>query len=171
MTGSHTGLSPKVFLAAAVAAFVVIATFAGPAAAHSPNKARKAREHIRRRARSQIGAQYYYGGTGPSGFDCSGFTRWTFRKHGARLPHSSLAQFELAKKDVYRRVWKRKKLKVGDLVFHKTTGAKVGHAGIYIGDGKFISSTTSSGVRVNSIWDPYYWGPLWVGATRTPATK
>jgi peptidoglycan DL-endopeptidase CwlO len=170
MTGSHTGSSPLKYLAATLAAFVLLALVAGPAAGHSPDNARKARNHVRRRARSQIGAQYYYGGTSPNGFDCSGFVKWTFGKHGARLPHSSSAQFALAKRDAYKRIWKRKNLRMGDLVFHKTTAAQVGHAGIYIGHGKFISSTTSSGVRVNSIWDKSYWGPRWVGATRVPAT-
>ena len=79
-------------------------------------------------------------------------------------------QFNLASRDGYKRIWNRSKLEVGDLVFHKTTSARVGHVGIFIGDGRFISSTSSDGVRVRSLYDPYYWGPRWVGATRLPAT-
>lgn len=60
---------------------------------------------------------------------------------------------------------------MADLVFFHTVGAGVGHAGIYIGKGKFISATTSSGVHIDSIYDPYYWGPRWVGAVRVPATR
>lgn len=148
---------------------VVVATSASPALAHSPDGA-AARRHVKERAKSQVGANYRYGGDSPRGFDCSGLTKWTFDDHGANLPHSSMDQFELARKDGYKRIWKRKDLKVGDLVFHKTTSARVGHAGIYIGRGRFISTTSSEGVRVRSLYDPYYWGRRWVGATRVPAT-
>jgi peptidoglycan DL-endopeptidase LytE len=140
--------------------------------AHAPGAASRERRHVKRRARSQIGTNYSSGGSSPSGgFDCSGFTRWTYLDHGARLPHSSMDQFQLASRNGNRRVWRRRNLKVGDLVFHKTTSARVGHAGIYVGRGKFISSTSSGGVRRRSIWDPYYWGPRWAGATRLRVTR
>jgi cell wall-associated NlpC family hydrolase len=158
-------------LAVVAAAVSVLIAVGGPAAAHSRDGAYSQRRHIRKRALKQTGAPYSYGGASPSGFDCSGFTRWTFLKHGASLPHSSLEQFRTAQKDGYKRIWKRKNLRIGDLVFHKTTSARVGHAGIYIGDGKFVSSTSSNGVRVRSIWDPSYWGPRWVGGTRVPANR
>ena len=140
-----------------------------PVQAHQPAWW-KARQHIRERARDQVGARYRYAGESPRGFDCSGLTRWIFEGHGARLPHSSMDQFRLARRDGYERIWKRKDLEIGDLVFHKTTSARVGHAGIYIGKGRFISSTSSDGVQVRSLYDPYYWGSRWVGGTRVPAT-
>lgn len=155
-------------MATAVAASSVI--LAGPASAHHLDNTNKQRSHIENRVRNQVGANYSYGGSSPGGFDCSGLTRWTFADHGANLPHSSIDQFYMGNRDGHRRVWKRKNLKVGDLVFHKTTSARVGHVGIYIGKGKFISATSSEGVRVRSLYDPYYWGPRWVGATRVPAT-
>jgi cell wall-associated NlpC family hydrolase len=153
------------------AVLVVTATFLfmAPAQAHRSGDFRSERRHLSERAHSQIGRPYRYGGSSPSGFDCSGFTRWVFSGHGATLPHSSQAQFELGNNRGYRRVYQRNHLKVGDLVFHKTTSARVGHAGFYIGGGKFISSTSSSGVRVRSLYDSY-WGPRWVAATRVPAT-
>ncbi len=152
-----------------IAAVAGLAAIPVPAEAHTRDAARKQRGHIKERVRSQVGAPYSYGGSSPGGFDCSGLTRWTFRDHGANLPHSSMEQFNLGKRDRHRRIWKRKNLKVGDLVFHKTTSARVGHAGIYIGKGKFVSSTSSQGVRVRSLYDRYYWGPRWVGATRVRA--
>ena len=142
---------------------------AAPAVAHTERRVLDQRAHVKQRARAQVGAPYSYGGTSPRGFDCSGFTRYTFDDHGANLPHSSMDQFDLAKRDGFKRIWKKRNLRKGDLVFHKTTSARVGHAGIYIGNGKFISSTSSSGVRVRSMNDPYYWGPRFVGATRVPA--
>ena len=140
-----------------------------PAQAHSPEW-RRERRHIKERGHNVVGSPYSYGGNSPRGFDCSGFTSWTFRDHGAALPRTSMDQFNLAGRDGYKRIWNRSKLEVGDLVFHKTTSARVGHVGIFIGDGRFISSTSSDGVRVRSLYDPYYWGPRWVGATRLPAT-
>ena len=155
-------------LSAVIAASLTIAP---PASAHRPDGVWKRRAHVEDRARSQAGAPYRSGGTSPSGFDCSGFTRWTFSELNVSLPHSSTDQFNLARRDNVKRIWKRKNLKVGDLVFHKTTSARVGHAGIYIGDGRFISSTSSEGVAINSLYDPYYWGSRWVGATRLAVTQ
>ena len=129
------------------------------------DETRRKRAEIEERARSQIGAPYRYGGESPSGFDCSGFTRWVYRGHGADLPHSSQAQFDLAGEHGYKRVWPRSDLETGDLVFHDTGSGRVGHAGIYVGNGKFISATSSEGVQVRSLYDSY-WGPRWVGATR-----
>lgn len=80
-------------------------------------------------------------------------------------------QFRLGNRAAHKRIWKKRNLKKGDLVFHKTTSARVGHVGIYVGRGKFISATSSSGVRKKSIHDPYYWGPRWVGAVRLRATQ
>ena len=138
--------------------------------AHVIADAPKQRSHIEARARSQIGAPYSYGGGSPSGFDCSGFTRWVYLEHGANLPHSSDAQFELAGRNGYKRVWDRADLHVGDLVFHDTDSGRIGHVGIYVGGGRFISATSSEGVQVRSLYDSY-WGPRWVGATRVPATQ
>lgn len=171
MTGGRTGsLAPK--LVAAVAAATAALTFASsPAPAHERDGAGEQRRHVARRARSQIDAPYSYGGSSPGGFDCSGFTTWVFDGHGEELPRSSMDQYRLSARDGYRRIHLRKNLKKGDLVFHKTTSAKVGHVGIYLGDGKFISTTSSEGVQVRSLYDPYYWGDRWVGGVRLPTTR
>ncbi len=144
---------------------------ASPASAHQVARFRKERAHVKKRAMKQLGAPYVYGGSSSSGFDCSGLTSWTYNNHGGALPRRAIDQFYLAKKPRIRRIWQRSHLRKGDLVFHKTTSARVGHAGIYIGHGKFLSTTSSGGVRVQSIRDPYYWGPRWVGATRLPSTR
>lgn len=159
----------KHLAAAAIFAAVPLAGTA-PAAAHSMDDGFQQRDHIEERARSVIGSPYSYGGSSPGGFDCSGLTRWTFQEHGADLPHSSMEQFNLGERSDHKRIWDRGELNVGDLVFHKTTDARVGHVGIYIGDDKFISATSSDGVQIRSIYDPYYWGPRWVGGTRLPVT-
>lgn len=152
---------------ASLALLTALVLTATSASAHSPSSSHKERIHLKKRARSQIGAPFVYGGSSPSGFDCSGFTRWVFARHGGSLPHSALQQFLLGKRDRFKRIWKRTSLRVGDLVFHDTTSALVGHAGMYVGHGRFISATSSSGVRPQSLWDSY-WGPRWVGGSRMP---
>ena len=171
MRGSHTLHSTWKCLATAIAvALAVSLAVVTPAEAHERSNAFKQREHIKKRGKSAVGTPYRYGGTSRSGFDCSGFTRWTFDGHGKNLPRTSMDQFNLRKKSGHKRIWKRKSLKRGDLVFHKTTSARVGHVGIYLAKGKFVSTTSSEGVQVRSIWDPYYWGKRWVGGVRTPST-
>lgn len=148
-------------------------TAAPQASAHSHNDWAKARAHLEDRARSVRGTRYSYGGSSPrSGFDCSGFTSWVFGDHGAQLPRRSIDQFYMARRDGYKRIWKPGQLQPGDLVFFKTTSARVGHVGMFIGNGKFIhSSSSGGGVRIDSVWDPYYYRPRFVGATRVPTTQ
>ncbi|HWC14910.1 MAG TPA: C40 family peptidase [Actinomycetota bacterium] len=161
---------------AAAALCVALGTLAATvpsAQAHSHEEWRQQRAHVEDRARSVRGTRYSYGGSSPrSGFDCSGFTRWVFQEHGANLPHSSIDQFYLAGRNGHKRVWQIKNLQPGDLVFFKTTSRRIGHAGIFIGDGKFIhSSSAGGGVKISSISDPYYYKPRFVGATRLAVTQ
>lgn len=160
-------------LALMLSALVAVVAYAPqPASAHKVKRVKKQRRHITERARTQTGTRYTYGGDSPrSGFDCSGFTSWVFENHGGKLARTSRGQFRAASNDGNRRIWKRSRLKKGDLVFFKTTSARVGHAGIYLGRGKFVSATSSRGVRVDSVYDPYYWGKRWVGATRHRSTR
>ena len=166
-----------------VVAAVVLATTvasAGPAAAmpmEVPASAAKGAVHakpagasapgseIKSVALSQVGVPYSYGGTTPAGFDCSGFTSWVYSHVGVTLPHSSSAQYSLGGSGGFTTIAAISDLEIGDLVFHSTGGSGVGHAGIYVGDGQFISATSSEGVQVRSLSDSY-WRPLWVGAVR-----
>lgn len=163
----HGVMRRRLTVVASVTLLSAVVLAATPASAHSPPSNHKERKHLKKRARSAIGTPYVYGGSSPSGFDCSGFTRWVFGRHGGSLPHSALGQFLLGREARFKRIWKRQNLRVGDLVFHRTTSALVGHTGIYVGHGRFISTTSSSGVRPQSLWDSY-WGPRWVGGTRMP---
>lgn len=137
------------------------------AQAHSIEDAARQRAHIEERARSVMGNRYSYGGSSPStGFDCSGFTRWVFSGHGADLPHRSIDQFDMAGQNGSVRVRKIRNLERGDLVFFKTTSARVGHAGIYLAKGNFIHSSSAAGeVRISSLAAGYY-RDKFVGATR-----
>lgn len=111
-------------------------------------------------AKSYIGVPYSYGGTTTSGFDCSGFIQYVFKKEGKSLPRTTGQQYNMGKTVA------KSALQTGDLVFFNTSGRGVSHAGIYIGANNFIHASTSKGVMISSINDPYYWGKRYIGARR-----
>jgi peptidoglycan DL-endopeptidase CwlO len=91
-------------------------------------------------ALTQIGAPYVWGGAAPGGFDCSGLVMWAFRQAGIALPHSSQAMAHggqpVSLSD----------LQPGDVL---TFYSDASHAGLYIGDGMMVhSSTFGQPVRV-----------------------
>jgi len=112
-------------------------------------------------AKEYIGVPYKYGGTDiKTGVDCSAYTQLVFSNLGISLERTSQAQYQQGTSI------SKDNLKTGDLVFFNTSGDGVSHVGIYIGDSNFISATTSSGVKMDKINDPYYWGSRYIGAKR-----
>ncbi|MBD7984690.1 C40 family peptidase [Sporosarcina sp. Sa2YVA2] len=111
-------------------------------------------------ATSLKGIKYKYGGTTTAGFDCSGFIQYVFKKHDLNLPRTTSGMHATGVKV------DKAELAAGDLVFFNTTGKGVSHAGIYVGDGKFVHASTSKGVSVDALDDPYYWGKRYIGAKR-----
>ena len=110
-------------------------------------------------ARAQLGDGYAYGGTGPSGFDCSGLTMYAFGKTGVALPHNSQAQATMG------RAVDRGDIRPGDLVFFSTAGPGASLVGIATGRTNVVSATSSGGVMEHSSTDAY-WGGHYVGARR-----
>lgn len=108
-------------------------------------------------AKQYIGVPYVWGGTSPSGFDCSGLVYYVFKQHGITLNRTAATQYQHG---VY---VSKSNLQPGDLVFFQNTyKAGISHVGIYIGNGQFIHASSSKGVTIselsNSYWASHYYG-------------
>lgn len=95
-------------------------------------------------AKSFLGTPYVWGATGPSTFDCSGFTQWVYRDVGINIPRVSRDQARVGQYVRY------ENLRRGDMVFFDTKKHRSGivtHVGIYLGHGNFIHAS-SAGKKV-----------------------
>lgn len=102
-------------------------------------------------ARRQRGKPYRYGGAGPSAFDCSGLVMYVFKHSIHRsLPHNAAAQFHSVQ-----RIWHRRNLVKGDLVF-VDNGGYISHVGIYDGDGYWwVAPHTGTHVQRQRIYSAH----------------
>jgi peptidoglycan endopeptidase LytE len=112
-------------------------------------------------AAQYLGTSYRYGGSAPGGFDCSGFTSFIFTRAGISLPRTAAGQYSVGTAVA------QSDLQAGDLLFFAGGGSGIDHVGIYVGDGKFIhsSSPRSGGVIYTSLGSSYY-ARSYVGARR-----
>lgn len=124
-------------------------------------------------AKQFLGVPYVYGGASKSGFDCSGFTMYVYKKFGISMKHGAQAQAKLgteisANKNSASSL--KENLQAGDLVFFLDyeTMDEIGHVGIYIGDGEFIHASSGSGycVKINSLLPGEYYNTRYCGARR-----
>ena len=101
------------------------------------------------------GVPYRYGGLTKQGVDCSGFTYVTFAEEfGIRLPRTTGSQ---VLKGV---LVEQSELKPGDLVFFNT-GYKQRHLGVYVGNKQFIHASSSRGVMMSRLDNPYWQSAYW----------
>ncbi len=108
-------------------------------------------------AKQYMGVPYVWAGTSPSGFDCSGFLQYVYNKAGTSIPRTVASIWDASDKV--------SSPSVGDLVFFETYKPGPSHAGIYLGNGQFIHSSSSYGVTISSM-DNSYWSPRYLGAKR-----
>ena len=102
-------------------------------------------------ALTMVGKPYRYGGSSPSGFDCSGLVLYSYKNAGVALPHSTDKQRSAS------RPVKVAELRRGDLLFFNQEGKKFGHVGIYVGNGKFVHAPSSGkSVRSDRLDSPYW---------------
>ena len=102
---------------------------------------------------NESGTFYSWGGNGPKGYDCSGFTTAAFAQSGKSLPRTASAQYGAAKQYV-----SLNNLQPGDLVFFQNTYTwGLSHVGIYIGGGNMIhAENPGTGVVISSVYSSYY---------------
>ncbi|PTX58909.1 LysM domain-containing protein [Melghirimyces profundicolus] len=111
-------------------------------------------------AKAKLNASYRYGATGPSSFDCSGFTQYVFSQNGYNLPRSSSAQATVGVSVT------RGDLRAGDLLFFRTGGGGISHVSIYMGDGQIIHATNpEQDITINHLSEAY-WSERFSGARR-----
>jgi cell wall-associated NlpC family hydrolase len=93
-------------------------------------------------AEHYLGVPYVWGGESPrEGFDCSGFTRYVFRRHGVELPRTSRQQATVGRGlPVSVRY-----LRPGDLIMFANSGERISHVAIYAGNYRIIHATSSGG--------------------------
>ncbi len=111
-----------------------------------------------------VGANYVWGGAGPGGFDCSGFTMYVYGNFGLSLPHSAAAQYNTRYGAI---ISSQSELLPGDLVFFANTyTAGISHVGIYIGGGNVVQALSpGQGVGVASLYSSY-WAQHYYSALR-----
>ena len=118
---------------------------------------KQASEYVIRRAMSQMGVPYSWGGgtaAGPSkgiddgagttGFDCSGLILYAFAGVGIKLPHYSGNQYNSGRKVP------TSQARRGDVIFYGPGGSQ--HVTLYLGDGKMLEAPyTGSNVKISPV--------------------
>jgi len=111
-------------------------------------------------AKSKLGDSYMPAKAGPDHFDCSGFVYYLFKTNDVSIPRTSLDQSKSGNKLT------REELKKGDILFFDTAHRNhVNHSGVYLGEGKFIHSSSGKayGVTISDLdkgfyLDKFRWG-------------
>ena len=97
------------------------------------------------------GIKYKYGGMSKSGVDCSGFCNVLYNNVYKRKIKRTTTDLAKISSKV-----SKKKLKEGDLVFFTIAKKKNSHVGVYLMNNKFVHASSSKGVIISSLDNPYY---------------
>ncbi|AJA46518.1 protein P54 [Clostridium pasteurianum DSM 525 = ATCC 6013] len=137
-----------IFALSLIFIFIMVSTFI------SSNKELKNGEAVVNYAEKFKAVKYVWGGESPSGFDCSGFTKYVYAHFGVNLPHNAAQQYKYGKKI------SKNSLKPGDLVFFGKKSNSIYHVGIYIGNGNFINAPKAGeNVKITALcYMPDYYG-------------
>jgi probable lipoprotein NlpC len=99
--------------------------------------------------------QHRMGGVSKNGIDCSGLVYQTYRtKLGFDIPRSTEYQSKVG------RSIQKSQLRAGDMVFFKT-GIFTRHIGMYIDKSNFLHVSSSKGVMISSLENPYWTRAYW----------
>ena len=107
-------------------------------------------QQIAEYAKQFVGYPYVYGGSSPSGFDCSGFMQYIFAQFGYTINRTATAQLNDGAWVSY------DDMHPGDIVYFGY-GSAASHVGMYIGNGQFVHAQNSAtGVVISSLSETYY---------------
>ena len=98
-----------------------------------------------------LGTPYHFGGCSKKGTDCSGFV-YTVYKNIYNISLYRQAEDMVKNTKPVEKI----NLKISDLIFFKTSGDKISHVGIYIENNKFAHSSSSKGVMISDLNEPYF---------------
>ena len=149
-TPASLGVSPETVLATVIASIPSSTTTSTRSGRTSPARRRipdspppsSAAARVLRTGDSYSGVKYVWGGDTPrEGFDCSGFTKYVFAKHGVTLPRTSREQVRAGTGVAA----DFRSLRPGDLMFFAEPGEAISHVAIYAGDGVILHAASSLG--------------------------
>lgn len=111
-------------------------------------------------ARKFMHAPYVHGGNGPKVFDCSGFTKYVFKRFGYDLKRTVPGQLS----DGWKIIDKQDELRRGDLAFFggRAVPTKMGHVAIVVDNNPeehrftFIHATLNEGITISASTEKYY---------------
>ena len=127
---------------------IVLAAAAG--CSSTPGKPQSVGERAALVAAGQVGTPYRYGGSSPSGFDCSGLVHYSYAAAGINVPRTTAGQWAQL------RAVADRDLRTGDLLFFNIEG-KMSHVGVYLGDGRFVHApSTGRTVSIESLGSDFY---------------
>lgn len=138
---------------------VIRAPVFAPSQAFSP-----VAEDVLFQALGLVGTPYRWGGNTPdSGFDCSGLIGYVYRDAaGISLPRTTREMIGMRAQDV-----DQNSLQTGDLIFFATNGgSQVSHAGIYVGEGRFVHAPATGGTVKLDTLSKAYWQKAYLSAKR-----
>lgn len=99
-------------------------------------------------AMQYIGVPYVWGGSTPSGFDCSGLVQYSYKENGITIPRTAQEQYNQSTKIKY------EDIKAGDLIFIGDSDSDINHVVMYTGNGEYIEAPHSgANVRTGSIYN------------------
>lgn len=110
-------------------------------------------------ALSQLGVPYRYGGSGTSGFDCSGLVQYAWSQAGRSIPRTT--------RDQYRQLSSvgRQELRAGDLLFFRIDGS-ISHVGMYLGADRFVHAPSSGRTVTTASLDSDFYRDRFVRGAR-----